>query len=45
MANAQKVNKNAILAKLEKADAATQDAKKNTKAATWVARGKAYFEA
>ncbi len=45
VANAQKVNKSAILSKLEKADAATNDAKKNTKAATWVTRGKAYFEA
>ena len=45
MANAQKVNKSSIVAKLEKADAATADAKKNTKSATWVARGKAYFEA
>ena len=45
MANAQKVNKSAVLAKLEKADASIADAKKNTKAATWVARGKAYFDA
>ena len=45
MANAQKVNKSAIEAKLEKADAAVADAKKGTKAATWIARGKAYYEA
>lgn len=45
MANAQKVNKSAIEAKLEKADAAVADAKKATKAATWIARGKAYYEA
>lgn len=45
MANAQKINKSAALAKLEKADASIADAKKNTKAATWVAHGKAYFEA
>lgn len=45
MANAQKVNKSAIEAKLEKADAAVNDAKKNGKAATWITRGKAYYEA
>lgn len=45
MANAQKVNKSAVLAKLEKADASIADAKKNTKAATWIARGKAYYDA
>ena len=45
MANAQKVNKSAVLAKLEKADASIADAKKNTKAATWVARANAYTNA
>ena len=42
---AQKVNKEAITANLAKHDANIADAKKNTKAATWMARGKAYFEA
>lgn len=45
MANAQKVNKDAVKAKLEKADASVADAKKGSKAATWVARGKAYYDA
>lgn len=44
-ANAQKVNTAKEIAALEKADAACQDAKKNTKAATWIARGKAYTDA
>lgn len=44
-AEAQKVNKTAIMAKLQKSDADIQDAKKNVKAATWVNRGKAYYEA
>ena len=44
-AEAQKVNKTAIMAKLQKSDADIQDAKKNGKAATWVNRGKAYYEA
>lgn len=44
-ANAQKVNTSSELAKLEKADAAANDAKKGIKAATWVARGKAYTDA
>ncbi len=44
-AQAQKVNKAAILAKLEKSDADAADAKKNAKAATWINRGKAYYEA
>ena len=42
---AQKINKEAILSNLAKHDANVADAKKNTKAATWMARGKAYFEA
>ena len=45
MANAQKVNKAAIVAKLDKADADAKDSKKGTKAATWIARGNAYYEA
>ena len=45
MANAQKVNKAAIVAKLDKADADSKDAKKGAKAATWIARGNAYYEA
>lgn len=44
-AQAQKVNKAAILAKLEKSDADAADAKKAAKAATWLNRGKAYYEA
>ena len=45
IANAQKVNKEAIAAKLAKVDADSQDAKKAAKAATWLARGNAYLEA
>lgn len=45
MANAQKVNKDATLAKLTKADADVADAKKGSKAATWINRGKAYYAA
>ena len=44
-ANAQKVKTEAELAKLEKADAATLDAKKGVKAATWIAHAKAYADA
>ncbi|MBQ5879240.1 MAG: hypothetical protein IIW59_04005, partial [Alistipes sp.] len=44
-AQAQKVNKQAVLAKLEKSDADIKDAKKNGKAATWLNRGKVYYEA
>ena len=44
-ANAQKVNTVKEVAKLEKADATLQDVKKNTKAATWNAHGKAYTDA
>ena len=43
-ANAQKVNDNALRLKLEKSDTEITDAKKNTKAATWINRGKVYFE-
>lgn len=42
---AQKVNKTAILAKIEKSDAEIADAKKSVKAATWINRGKAFYEA
>lgn len=45
IANAQKVNKEALVAKLAKVDADSQDAKKAAKAATWMARGNAYLEA
>ena len=43
-ASAQKVNRTALLAKIEKSDADIADAKKNTKAATWINRGKAFYE-
>ena len=43
--NAQKVNTVKELAKLDKVDATLNDVKKNGKAATWVAHGKAYAEA
>lgn len=42
---AQKVNKSAILAKIEKSDADIADAKKAAKSATWINRGKAFYEA
>ncbi len=42
---AQKVNRTAILQKIEKSDADIADAKKNGKASTWIARGKAFYEA
>jgi tetratricopeptide (TPR) repeat protein len=45
MVNAQKINKESVKAKLEKADATLQDAKKNGKAATWMNHAKAYYEA
>ena len=44
-AQAQKVNKEALLAKIEKSNAEVADAKKGSKAATWLKRGKAYYEA
>lgn len=44
-AMAQKVNADAIRDKIEKGVAATQDAKKSTKSATWISLGKAYYEA
>ena len=44
-ANAQKVNTEKELAKLERADASLQDVKKNGKASTWNAHGKAYTDA
>ena len=43
--NAQKVKTESEVAKLEKADATLLDAKKNVKAATWVAHAKAYADA
>lgn len=44
-AQAQKVNKEALLAKIEKSDADIADAKKGAKAATWINRGKAFYDA
>ncbi len=44
-ANAQKINESSERAKLEKADAAIADAKKGTKASTWIAHAKAYADA
>ena len=43
--NAQKVKTQSEVAKLEKADATLVDVKKNTKASTWIAHGKAYADA
>lgn len=44
-ANAQKINADATRNKLAKSDAEIADAKKNVKAATWINRGKVYFDA
>ena len=44
-AEAQKVNKSAIVAKLQKSDADIADAQKQVKAATWMNRGTVYYEA
>lgn len=44
-AMAQKVNTEAIKAKIEKGVEASQDAKKAAKSATWLTLGKAYYEA
>lgn len=41
---AQKVNKEALLAKIEKSDTDIANEKKAAKAATWLARGKAFYE-
>lgn len=43
-ANAQKVNESAFRSKIEKSDADIADAKKNTKASTWINRGKTFYE-
>lgn len=43
--NAQKVNTESEVAKLAKVDAAIADAKKSTKAATWLSHAKAYTDA
>ena len=43
--NAQKVNKQVLLDKIANAEAATKDAKKGKKAATWISLGDAYFKA
>ena len=45
MVNAQKINKESVRAKLAKADATLEDAKKNVKAATWINHAKAYYDA
>lgn len=42
---AQKVNKSALLSKIEKSDADIADAKKGAKASTWINRGKVLYEA
>lgn len=42
---AQKVNREALVAALEKSDAEIQDAKKNVKAATWIKRAQTIFTA
>lgn len=42
-ANAQKVNADALKAKVAKADADAANAKKNIKSATWISRGQAYL--
>lgn len=44
-AEAQRVNKEAIQSKLAKSDADVADAKKAAKSATWINRGKTYYEA
>lgn len=44
-AMAQKVNRSSIEQKIAKSDADIADAKKNVKAATWLNRGKVYFDA
>lgn len=43
-ANAQKVNESAFRSKIEKSNADIADAKKNTKASTWISRGKMFYE-
>ena len=45
MANAQNIDRDAEIAKLKKADATLQDAKKAAKSATWINHGKVYYEA
>lgn len=42
---AQKVNKTALLSKIEKSNADIADEKKASKAATWMNRGKAFYDA
>ena len=42
--HAQKVNKDALLSKIEKSDADIANEKKAAKAATWINRGKAFYE-
>lgn len=45
LATAQKINEKTFIAKIEKADADSKDAKKSLKAATWLNRAKVYTEA
>ena len=42
---AQKVNQQMLLDKIESAEAAVKDVKKGAKAATWINRGNAYYDA
>lgn len=44
IANAQKVNESAFLAKVQKSDADIADVKKNAKASTWINRGKLFCD-
>ena len=43
--HAQNVNEKGLLSKIEKSDADIADAKKGAKAATWLTRGKAFYDA
>lgn len=45
VAQAQKVNRDALVAAIEKSDAEIQDPKKAAKAATWLKRAQAYYAA
>lgn len=45
VAHAQKVNQDALLAKIEKSDHDIADAKKGAKSSTWINRGKAFYDA
>lgn len=43
--NAQRINKDMLIEKMAKADADAASAKKGSKAATWLTRGRAYYDA